>query len=394
MNNIDKAPASHNLNSNLTRLSYNEIFYIDFPKKFERKFVDSIDKRFAVIWLITFVVHFTLAFYYSKKPIVSEYKPSEIHQIQKQFAQLVLQKEIVEEPEKVESSAIIVPEKKESENIEQDNFKQEDSGVSLPGEGKSAKVKGEKVAVAKPNYLNRIDYLIDADQKKYSATKKRKSVERASQVVSNKGILGLLTSSSSKAAGDEVLDIVGGAAKAQSELNQVLNKVAGIQQDRGGSLKGENAGTGSRNLKGNRAAGETDINNLIHEKEQAASSNIQRLGQLEKQKESSLKQDQAVLIGKRDPDEISAVVNRHNAAIQSCYQRELRRNPNLKGKLVVRFTIAPSGRVKDVQLISSTLNSPRVERCVISRIRRWDDFGAIDSSLGDTSFRQVYTFGY
>ena len=96
----------------------------------------------------------------------------------------------------------------------------------------------------------------------------------------------------------------------------------------------------------------------------------------------------------RNSDEVSEVVNSHNAAIQYCYQRELKRNPDLKGKLVVRFVINPSGKVKDVKIISSTINNPRVERCVVNRIRRWDDFGAIDPAKGDATFRQVYTFGY
>ena len=84
----------------------------------------------------------------------------------------------------------------------------------------------------------------------------------------------------------------------------------------------------------------------------------------------------------------------NNSAIQYCYQRELKRDPNLKGKIVVRFTIDISGKVRIVNIISSTLNNARVERCVVSRIQRWDDFGAIDASKGSESFRQVYTFGY
>jgi hypothetical protein len=102
----------------------------------------------------------------------------------------------------------------------------------------------------------------------------------------------------------------------------------------------------------------------------------------------------AIKLGGRDPNLVASVVFGHSAAIQYCYERELQRNPELKGKVSVRFTILPDGNVSNPAVISSTLDNERVERCILSRISRWDDFGAIDSALGNATFRQVYTFGY
>ncbi|MDQ7051652.1 MAG: AgmX/PglI C-terminal domain-containing protein [candidate division KSB1 bacterium] len=97
--------------------------------------------------------------------------------------------------------------------------------------------------------------------------------------------------------------------------------------------------------------------------------------------------------GGRDIDAVAAIVKSHNAAIQYCYQRELKRNPNLRGKVVVRFIIDASGKVVEVSIVSSTLRNRRVERCIVNRIKRWN-FGAIEKSKGNTAFKQVYTFGY
>jgi len=98
-----------------------------------------------------------------------------------------------------------------------------------------------------------------------------------------------------------------------------------------------------------------------------------------------------VAVGGRDPDAVSAVVNSHNDAIEYCYQRELKRTPDLRGEISVRFTIDTEGKVISAQIVSSSLNNPEVERCVLSRVRRWDDFGP---AKVEATFRQVYTFGY
>ncbi|MGH7455435.1 MAG: TonB family protein, partial [bacterium] len=98
--------------------------------------------------------------------------------------------------------------------------------------------------------------------------------------------------------------------------------------------------------------------------------------------------------GSRDREAVAAVVAKHTSAIQFCYQRELKRSPNLKGKVVVRFVITPQGAIESVTILSSTLSNGTVESCIAERIKRWDDFGAIDPAKGNTTFRQVYTFGY
>ena len=156
----------------------------------------------------------------------------------------------------------------------------------------------------------------------------------------------------------------------------------------------ERTTNGNDYVKGTRTQGNDKVDGLIADRKQATSSNVKRQVDFIKEKVTAIKSDNGAVTGNRDPDEISVVINRHNTSIQSCYDRGLKRDPDLKGKLVVRFIITAEGRVKNVNLISSTLNNPRVERCIIGKIRRWDDFGQIDAVLGDASFRQVYAFGY
>jgi TonB family protein len=58
-------------------------------------------------------------------------------------------------------------------------------------------------------------------------------------------------------------------------------------------------------------------------------------------------------------------------AIQHCYEKELKRNPSLKGKVVVRFSIMPSGRTGDIEIEENTLGNDAVGACIRTAIRGW-----------------------
>jgi protein TonB len=77
----------------------------------------------------------------------------------------------------------------------------------------------------------------------------------------------------------------------------------------------------------------------------------------------------------RSIEEIQLVFDRNKAAIYSIYNRALRENPALQGKVVLKITITPGGRVSACQLISTELDSPVLERKIIMRVRLFD-FGA------------------
>ena len=65
---------------------------------------------------------------------------------------------------------------------------------------------------------------------------------------------------------------------------------------------------------------------------------------------------------------IQRVMRRRFRAILNCYERELREDRDLAGRITVQFTIQPTGRVSDAQLGSTTINSERFEACVLRRV--------------------------
>ena len=70
----------------------------------------------------------------------------------------------------------------------------------------------------------------------------------------------------------------------------------------------------------------------------------------------------------RSAEEIAMVFDRNKGAIYALYERALRMNPMLQGKLVLEFTIAPSGEVTRCRVVSSELHDPALEREIVARV--------------------------
>ena len=79
----------------------------------------------------------------------------------------------------------------------------------------------------------------------------------------------------------------------------------------------------------------------------------------------------------RSIEEIKLVFERNKGSIYAIYNRALREEPSLQGKVLVKLTIAPSGGVTEARVESSELKTPELEAKLLARIRQFD-FGAKD----------------
>jgi len=77
----------------------------------------------------------------------------------------------------------------------------------------------------------------------------------------------------------------------------------------------------------------------------------------------------------RSEEGVSLVFDRNKSALFSLYNRARRKNPDLKGKIILELTIAASGKVTKIRLLSSELNDAVLESRIIKRIKNFD-FGA------------------
>jgi TonB family protein len=71
----------------------------------------------------------------------------------------------------------------------------------------------------------------------------------------------------------------------------------------------------------------------------------------------------------RSREEIEQVFDRNKGAIYGLYNRALRDRAELQGKLVLEFTISPSGDVTMCRVVSSELNDPELESRIVARVR-------------------------
>ena len=71
----------------------------------------------------------------------------------------------------------------------------------------------------------------------------------------------------------------------------------------------------------------------------------------------------------RSREEIEMVFDRSKASIYNLYNRALRSDPALQGKVVVQLTILPTGEVMDCKVLSSELKNEELERKLIALIK-------------------------
>lgn len=77
----------------------------------------------------------------------------------------------------------------------------------------------------------------------------------------------------------------------------------------------------------------------------------------------------------RSIEEIKIVLDQSKGSLNVLYNRALREDPSLQGRVVIKLTIAPSGQVLECQIVSSELRSPALERKLLVRIKQLD-FGS------------------
>jgi TonB family protein len=71
----------------------------------------------------------------------------------------------------------------------------------------------------------------------------------------------------------------------------------------------------------------------------------------------------------RSAEEIALLFDKNKGRIYSLYARALRDNADLHGKVVLEFTIAPSGDVTMCRVVSSELHDPELEQKIVAMVR-------------------------
>lgn len=72
---------------------------------------------------------------------------------------------------------------------------------------------------------------------------------------------------------------------------------------------------------------------------------------------------------RRTFEEVTLVFDRNKGSIYALYNRALRKDPTIAGKIVFEITIAADGSVTNVKVVSSELNNPTLEHKLVIKIK-------------------------
>jgi hypothetical protein len=92
--------------------------------------------------------------------------------------------------------------------------------------------------------------------------------------------------------------------------------------------------------------------------------------------------------GGLDKEAIARVIRSQLGQIRYCYERQLSANPDLYGKIMIKFTIGAAGSVVAQAIGTTSLNNAMVEGCILRRIAGWQ----FPTPKGGTNVLVTYPF--
>jgi hypothetical protein len=77
-----------------------------------------------------------------------------------------------------------------------------------------------------------------------------------------------------------------------------------------------------------------------------------------------------VQAGRLAPADIQGVVRASFKKLTPCYEKGLKKDPKLAGKIVVKFSIGKDGKVTKAESTDKTFPDPNVVTCVVDAFKR------------------------
>jgi len=99
-------------------------------------------------------------------------------------------------------------------------------------------------------------------------------------------------------------------------------------------------------------------------------------------------EEEALIEGGLDKDQIAAIINRHIGQIIYCYEKGLQVEPHLSGRVAVKFVINGGGQVHTAAVSNSSLRSANVEGCILGKLRLWK----FPKPYGNVNVKVTYPF--
>jgi hypothetical protein len=305
------------------------------PASVRGSFTANLDWFFTSMTVGSFVIHLCLIIYLRS---VDWPKKPDIEEIPDRFVQMVVKKKVEPPPEEKKPD-----EKKADEKKPDDVAKKQPKKDDAPAPVKKELTEAEKQKIAE-------------DKAKADAERRAKIAEQ----VQNTGILKLL---GARADGEGAIADVLGKGDVDRDQEKAFEGVGGLTVATGDDgLRGVKSGTGGNgkvaSISGLRGGGSIE----------GGSTGV---GAGEKSVKAVVSSAAPSVDGELDPNVVAKEVKRRIGAVKVCYERALKRNPALSGKIVVRWTITPEGTVTGLDVENDTLGDPEVGQCIKKNISGW-----------------------
>lgn len=233
----------------------------------------------------------------------------------------------------------------------------DDSKASKDKGKKKSEKKSTKKAVKKPDPRPR-PQLSDEEKARQAAARRREMQQQLQKKMLELGIIG-----STGGTGTAIGRVLDGGVYSKN-LDSVLQRAEGV------ATGDDSSSSGTRRAGG--GSGKEDIRDSLRGPSGGGGPVGGTGGRKTVQIKSSLKIDSLgdTEGGKLDSGKLMSMIRRRSGQFKYCYERELKSNPTLQGKLKLRVTIALNGRVTSTEVEENTLNS-QVERCITGMLKRW-----------------------
>ncbi len=298
------------------------------PRSIRGSWTQMIDWPLAAIHASVFLIGFAFLYWMYGLP---DPAPKALDQIDNRFARL-----IAPEMPPIEEKPIEEKKTTEMEGTATAAKKEETSG----GEDVSKKKKGPRDAATR-------------------AREEEMRIAELKKKVAGVGLLKLIGSAGGDGSAGIISDVLGEGGK-DRDIDSALSgvKQIGIATD-----------AGQRSRKGD--AGATESAKIDDLKVAASSGNVKVSGMKEKEIVASTKIGAPEVEGTLDQAGVVKIVKQNSAAIQRCYEKALKTNPQLKGKVAVTWMINQDGRAEMVEITEDTMKDADVAACIKGVVSRW-----------------------
>ncbi|MCZ7585320.1 MAG: TonB family protein [Deltaproteobacteria bacterium] len=225
------------------------------------------------------------------------------------------------------------------------------------------------------------------EQKKETDTMKAKEAgdggneeeaEAPPEDVTQKGLLAVITSASGSGS---VADIIGDSGT-DSGIDNVMSKISGgINIAKGSNVGGSRGGDGS--LTGTDVSA-SSLGNVAGGKPVGT-------GDKTEKKVAAKLTTTGNMSGNIDSTSARTYIMQRIGGVRACYERQLKIDPTLSGKIAVTFTIGADGGVTGCSVASSTIGNAEVPACVCRGIQRWRFPTPPDGGSASVNYSFIFT---